>query len=188
MKIIIIVLIILLILALFPIPLKTIIYYSKENYYIKLFNFYILRKNFNTEPAPNEDAKPPKEKKSKKAKKKNKIPLKDIPIIETIKEISHNKFKPILLINGHIYYSLKDSAYTAISYGIFNTLIVFIYKLINIPFNSKRFKFNIIPEFKEKLFYEIKIKCILIFNIAQIIYILFIIFKIFIDRKVREYE
>lgn len=188
MKILFLVLLILLLIALFPIPLKTIIYYSKENYYIKLFNFYILRKNFNTKTVPNLETKHSKKKVKKKDKHKKIISFKDIPVIEIIRKINNNKFKPIILIDGHLYYSLKDAKYTAISYGVLNIITVFIYKLINVPFNSKKYKFDIIPDFKDKLFYEIKIKCILIFNIGQIIYILLEIIKCFLDRKVREYE
>ena len=179
MKTIFLILFILLLLILFPIPLKTIIYYSKENYYIKLFNFNIKAKESSESIPPNTN----QEKKHTK-----KTLFKDLPLITIIKKLNNNKFKPILLINGHLHYSLKDSAYTAISFGFLNSILVLINRLINIPFKSKNFNINIIPDFKDKLFYEVNIKCILIFNIGQIIYILLEIIKIIINRKVREYE
>lgn len=186
MKTIFLILFILLLVILFPIPLKTIIYYSKENYYIKLFNFYILRKKFNIKTKESSESIAPNKNSEKKHNKKTLF--KNLPLIKIIKKLNNNRFKPILLINGYLHYSLEDSAYTAISFGFLNSILVLINKLINIPFKSKNFNINIIPDFKDKLFYEIKVKCILIFNIGQIIYILLEIIKIIINRKVREYE
>ena len=186
--------IILLLIIFLPLPLKSIIYYSNENYYIKLFNFKIVSKKNTTKNNPinavNNDAKEPKKKKNKKNKKKHKksLSLKKLPITKIIYTIDHNRFKPILISKGYINYSLPDAATTAITYGTLSAIMPFIYRLFSIIFKNKKFNINITPNFKDKFFIEVKINSIIFISLGQIIYICYLIIKLLLREKVRIYE
>lgn len=123
MKILILVIIILLLLILIPIPIKISMFYSNNNYYIKVYNLNIIS--------------------SKKSKKINKYvnrklnKLIDRTSIDNgnidfnfyklfskkfIFNLKRNRYKPKIKFNGELSYSLFDSFNTAIFYGILSTL------------------------------------------------------------------
>lgn len=174
-----------------PLPLKSSIYYSKENYYIKFYNFNIIRKQKNNLEKQKEDEttsnqKPKKENKKKKKQKSNF--LKTLPIKEILRSITNNKFKPHLRINGKLDYSLNDAANTAITYGIISTIMPYLYKLTTLFFKTKKFNLSTCPVFKDIFFVEININCIIFVSLGQIIYMLFLIAKSIIREKMKIYE
>ena len=163
----------------FPIPLKFIICYSDENYYVKLFNINIIKKKSSAnkkEEAQNSD---------------NNIPNKDTPPKKHSKKISstvlkpkvilrglnNNRFKPFLWLKGSFDYSINDAALTAISYGLLSAVFPLLIRIFNMIFNIKKFSLPIKPLFKDKLIVKIEIKCIICFSVVQIIYMVFSIVK-----------
>lgn len=172
-----------LILILFiPIPLKLKLHYSKDRYYIKFYNINIIS---------NDDGMIKKFLEKKKEKEKNikDSELKDYmdvdsneknlkPLIKNLYiNLKRNKFKPSIKFSSDIIYSLGDASKTAIFLGLFyNINPIFLY-LFSILFKVKLLKNNLNPIFKDEILFEFTISSIITFNLAQIIYIFFIIYK-----------
>lgn len=180
MKLFFILLVILLIFFI-PIPIKLNIYYSAADYYIKLYRFTILSKNKLENKKKNLNKDEPVIKKKRKY-----IPLfdKEISAKSIISDfIKLNiKFKPLLRIKFSLEYSLNDSARTAISYGILCQTPPIIYTLLKIPFSIRKFNYNITPVFEDKFLLKIETSSIIFLSLANIIYMIIILFKILIDR------
>ena len=176
-------LITLLLIIFLPFPLKTSIYYSDKNYYIKFYKFHFISKSRTLK----------KKKTSIKPQKKNKRARSTIftdkqLILKIFNTISKNKFKPHIRINGYINYSLNNHAITAITYGLLSAILPFIYKGISIIFKIKKFNFPITPIFKEVINIKIQIDGILFVSIGQIIYMSFIILKTIIAEREKCYD
>lgn len=182
------VIIIFLILILFiPIPLKFKLHYSKDMYYIKFYNINIISHDdgmlkifLDKKKKKEKNIKDSKTKSSKfkdcidiDSKKKN---LK--PLIKTIYiTLKKNKFKPSIKFSSDIIYSLGDASKTAICLGLFyniNPILIYIFSIL---FKVKLLKNNFKPIFKDEILFEFTISSIITFNLAQIIYIFFIIYK-----------
>ncbi|MGG7176096.1 DUF2953 domain-containing protein [Clostridium paraputrificum] len=176
---------ILFLLLFIPIPLKISIYYSKENYYIKLFNLKLLKKGTHNE---NEDyldksSNLKKQKNSIKKKKFDKSFFKTITPKIILKALDKNKFKPLLFLKGSFSYSLNDAAYTAILYGLLSSLFPLLLRVIRILFKTSKFKLPIKPLFKNELLVKFEMKSIIFFSLVQIIYMIFLILKETIIEK-----
>ncbi|GAA0076139.1 hypothetical protein UT300005_05170 [Clostridium sp. CTA-5] len=177
---------IILIIILIPFPLKISMYFSDEDYYIKLYKIIILSKkntthNVKLEKNEKEDT---HKKVKRKLSKKNYFELfKKINKRYLINKLYSSKFKPFINLTGDLSYSLGDAANTAISYGILYQVCPIIYFLFNILFKTNKFKFNLNPVFKDKILVKFEISSILFFSIANIINILIIIFKCMIYSK-----
>lgn len=177
-----------LILILFiPIPLKFKLHYSKDRYYIKFYNINIIS-NDNGMIKKFLDKKKGKEKNIKEFKTKasklkdymdidsNKKNLK--PLIKTLYiNLKRNKFKPSIKFSSDIIYSLGDASRTAICLGLFYNINPILIYLFSILFKVKLLKNNLNPIFKDEILFEFTISSIITFNLAQIIYIFFIIYK-----------
>lgn len=182
MKILILVIIILLLLILIPIPIKISMFYSNNNYYIKVYNFNIIS--------------------SKKSKKINKYvnrklnKLIDRTLINDIDfnfyklffkklifNLKRNRHKPKIKFNGKLSYSLFDSFNTAVFYGILSTFFSFIYCGINIPFKIKKSKLNIKPVFKDTFSINFYCKSIIFLSLGKVIYMLLIFLKTYLQVK-----
>lgn len=177
-----------LILILFiPIPLKFKLHYSKDRYYIKFYNINIIS-NDNGMIKKFLDKKKGKEKNIKEFKTKasklkdymdidsNKKNLK--PLIKTLYiNLKKNKFKPSIKFSSDIIYSLGDASRTAICLGLFYNINPILIYLFSILFKVKLLKNNLNPIFKDEILFEFTISSIITFNLAQIIYIFFIIYK-----------
>lgn len=181
------IIIVALILILFiPIPLKFKLHYSKDRYYVKFYNINIisndggLLKKFLDEK--DETIKNSKIKHSKPKDdtnfdpKKKKLNLKTLIKILYI-NLKKNRFKPSIKFFSDTSYSLGDSSRTAICLGLFyniNPILLFIFSIL---FKVKILKNNFKPIFKDEILFEFTISSIITFNLAKIIYILFIIYK-----------
>lgn len=177
-----------LILILFiPIPLKFKLHYSKDRYYIKFYNINIIS-NDNGMIKKFLDKKKGKEKNIKEFRTKasklkdymdidsNKKNLK--PLIKTLYiNLKRNKFKPSIKFSSDIIYSLGDASRTAICLGLFYNINPILIYLFSILFKVKLLKNNLNPIFKDEILFEFTISSIITFNLAQIIYIFFIIYK-----------
>lgn len=175
MKLFLLILLILII----PIPIKISISYTKENYYIKIYKFNILKKqNLNNEEIA---IKNKKEKSCEKFKKNKKIKISYV--IEIIKALNKNHFKPKLKLKGDFQYSLNDAAKTAIFYGILQSISPYILEGFKIPFKIKSFKLFIKPIFKDEFIGNFNITCIIFLSFGKTIIIICLIIKAVLSQQ-----
>ncbi|MBS5938996.1 DUF2953 domain-containing protein [Clostridium sp.] len=175
-------------LIIFPIPIKIevkfidnifffkffnkLIYTSKDGIQIKFLKKIIENKsNRKDKKYSYKEEHPPKKKKVNLKKKKRKI-----AIIRLYTYLRNNKFKPLIKVKGYLDYGIEDAALCALIYGILNIVPGFIYYILSIVFEVNSLRLNINPEFNKKLL-SFGITGIFYFNIANIIYILFLFYK-----------
>lgn len=154
-----------------PIPIKISISYKKEKYYIKIYNFNILKKqNLN------------KEKPHKKIKKNRKF--EKGYLIEITKALNKNHFKPKLKLKGDFQYSLNDASKTAIFYGILQSICPYILEGFKVFFKIKSFKLFIKPIFKDEFIGIFHITCIISLSFGKTIIIICLIIKTVLNKKI----
>src|SRR5471030_2872538 len=151
-----------------PIPIKFSVYYSTIDYYLKLYGLTIISKKIFHRKV------------EAKIKKEDNFFLnlyRDIDWKSLISTLNNLKFKPSLKMNLYLDYSLNDAARTAIFYGVLSGLPPLIYTLMKVPFNLYKFDFKIKPIFKDMFLLKIETSSIIFISFANIIYIIFILFK-----------
>ncbi|CAM2078627.1 MAG: DUF2953 domain-containing protein [uncultured Clostridium sp.] len=184
------IIIVVLILILFiPIPLKLKLHYSKDRYYVKFYNINIisndggiLKKILDKKEKREKTIKEPKTNNSKPKdnidvdSKEKKLNLKQL--IKTLYvDLKRNKFKPSIKFSSDTIYSLGDASRTAICLGLFYNINPILLYIFSILFKAKLLKNDFNPIFKDEILFEFTISSIITFNLAQIIYIFFIIYK-----------
>lgn len=201
MLIFIIIIFIFLLIFLVPIPLKFTAHYSKDRYYLKLYNIVIFSNTggvLNKFLDKDEKIEPKKRNKKRKtkikpnAKKQININSKSkkgrINYLALIKNIyfalSRNKFKPSIKFSNDTLYSLGDASRTAIFVGVFYNINPILLYIFSILFKVKLLNSNFKPIFKDKILFEITINSIITFNLAQIINIGIIILKSIFDDSI----
>ena len=140
MKLLIFLLIILLMLFLIPIPIKISIFYSNEDYYIKLYKSKIISKKDKINADKTTKFTELFINKYKKSNLKDKFSgiIKSKVFLSIItKELKKNKFKPILKFNGYADYSLGDAGNTALFLGIISYFLPIFYKFLLLFFKIK---------------------------------------------------
>lgn len=165
------------------IPFKITLYISRHDYFIKLNRLILLSKEGGILKKFISKSKVKKvKKKSKNVASKNKSFIK-VSIKLLYNSLKNNRYKPKLKISINFNYSLADAYKTAIFYGLSSNLELVLYNLFSIIFKFTQFNFNLEPEFKDNMLLEFTISSIISFNLAQIIYMLFLILK---SRKKNE--
>lgn len=169
-----------------PIPLKFNLHYSKDRYYIKFYNINIIS-NYDgiLKKFLNKKDNIIKESKINYSKTKDDIEIdykgKNLnlkPFLKTLYiNLKRNKFKPSIRFSSNSSYSLGDASRTAICLGLFYNINPILLYIFSILFKVKLLKTDFNPIFKDELLFELTIRSIITFNLAQIIYILFIIYK-----------
>lgn len=190
MLIFIIIVVLLLLLLFMPISLKFNIYFSKDRYYIKLYNINLLsnddgvirsfidKKNIKDKFEDYKKNNSKSENKDINEKKEDEEEIDKKILFEKIyKTLKKNKFKPSFKFDSDIVYSLGDASTTAIAFGLFYNINPILFNLFSILFKVKLFKNDFKPVFKDKLLFELTISSIITFNLVQIIYIFFITYK-----------
>lgn len=168
-----------------PIPLKFNLHYSKDRYYIKFYNINIISNNdgiirkFLNKKDNKKNIKNSKENiknhintDSTKGKSEIKLHIKNIYIT-----LKNNKFKPSIKFCSDTIYSLGDASRTAIFFGLFYNINPILFYIFSILFKVKLLRNDFKPVFKDEILFELTISSIITFNLAQIIYIFFIIYK-----------
>ncbi|MBM6860734.1 DUF2953 domain-containing protein [Clostridium saudiense] len=158
-------------------------FYSNENYYLKLYriNLYsktdgIIRKILNRKS--NSSNKKNKETKNNNLKTENKKKRKkSFAIKKAYTVLQTNRFKPSIKFSLLGNYGFEDAALTATLYGLLSNLNFISLKIFSDFFEVKKFNYSLNPNFKNELNINLTINCIITFNIAQIIYIFFLIRK-----------
>ena len=169
-----------------PIPLKFNLHYSKDRYYIKFYNINIISNDDGIlKKFLNKKDNIIKESKINYSKTKDDIEIdykgKNLnlkPFLKTLYiNLKRNKFKPSIRFSNNSSYSLGDASRTAICLGLFYNINPILLYIFSILFKVKLLKTDFNPIFKDELLFELTIRSIINFNLAQIIYILFIIYK-----------
>ena len=175
-------------LIIFPIPIKIEVSFIDNILFFKLFNKLIftskdgiqlklLRKFLESKSKKNNIDHSYKEKENpKKERIKAKKRSREIAFIKLYNYISNNKFKPLIKIKGYLDYGIEDAALCALLYGILNILPGFLYFILSIVFDVTNLRLNINPRFN-KTHLSFGITGIFYFNLANIIYILFLFYK-----------
>ena len=181
-----IIVVVLVLIFFIPIPLKFHLHYSKDRYYVKFYNINIiskddgiLRKFLNRKDKNIEKTKSNKKKikndnniNSTKKKSERKLLIKKL-----YTNLKNNRFKPSIKFSSDTIYSLGDASRTAICLGLFYNINPILLYIFSILFKVKLLKNDFKPIFKDEILFEITISSIITFNLAQIIYIFFIIYK-----------
>lgn len=181
-----VVLIIILIFLFLPLPIKIKIDYINNNLTLKIykFTFFSSKKGIENKYLK----KVIKKEKLKKEKLKEEGNLKDnkhisrsknkksISFKKLYRNITKNKFKPKIKINGSLTYGIDDAALCAILYGLICNIPNLIFFILNAIFKVKNLIFDINPKFNTSIL-SFSITSIFYFNIANIIYMLFLLFK-----------
>lgn len=175
MKLLFIVLIIVIILFI-PIPFKLNIYFSEEDYYVKLYRLTLFSKQKTLTKKVNGKV-------LKKTKIRKDHILKNKKFNSLILKLYKLNFKPTLRIKYTLEYSLNDAAKTAIFYGVLCQLSELIYSIIDLRFKIKKYTFDINPIFKDKLLLKFEISSIIFLSFVHIIYILIIALRSIINFR-----
>ncbi|GAA0110172.1 MAG: DUF2953 domain-containing protein [Clostridium sp.] len=185
-------LLIIMLLLIFPIPMKTKISFNEGIFKLKIFNLNIFSSNNGIENKllkklinkTNIDFKKETTIKYKNKKAIKPSPLKRKKIIKKISirklysNISCNKFKPLIKIDGDLTFGIDDAAYCAILYGLLCNIPTLLRLILEKAFKVNDIKLNIIPKFNTNTIY-FGITSIFYFNVANIIYILYLMYKSF---------
>lgn len=182
MKYLIIFLLILIFILFLPIPIKIKIYYCRETYFLKFYNItlfsdkggiinkLLIKDKKNSSESDNTNIKRNKNKKERKHLNFNLSSLRKVYY-----KLQCNRFKPSLKFTLYSEYDLNNAAITSIIYGILSNLNVILYKIFTDFFNLKKLNLSFNPKFNDILNINITINSIITFNIAQIIYMLFLV-------------
>ncbi|MGL4569671.1 MAG: DUF2953 domain-containing protein [Clostridium sp.] len=189
MKTLFIVFLILAFLILIPVPIKISMFYSSDNYYLKVYKFEIISKSkFKKENTffkrkLNMVINKYKNRSDEESDNTTSIFASKVFLKKLIYNLNNNTHKPVLKFNGVINYSLGDSAYTAISYGLISTLSSFVYKGLSIFLKVKKSKFDINPIFKDSVGFNFIYSSILFISLGKVIYIFILFLKTFLQFK-----
>lgn len=108
----------------------------------------------------------------KKIKSKKATFLEAFQILPKIMDsIGELRLKPILHFNSRIEIGLDDAAYTAVTFGLLNSLCPIVYKALNLIFKITNFNFRIYPDYKNAKL-NLNLKCTIIINIFFVIYLI----------------
>ena len=151
------IIIIIMLLFFIPFPVSISLSYIDKEFAFKIYNIKIDIKKIK--------AKNQKKKKSKHKKRKR------VPVTDIFNILIQNKFKPSVKSRIHMMYGFDDAALTGITYGIFNIVCTFIFQVLNLVMNVKKFNTNIEPCFNKKIF-DVKFNCIIFISLANVIYIM----------------
>ena len=90
-------------------------------------------------------------------------------------KISNEKHKLSARVDFDLNYGFDDAAATAISYGLLHGAISILYNQFSFLLNIKEYHYNIIPHYNDSMF-NFRLNCIISFNLAKIIYMIFVIY------------
>lgn len=166
----------LIIILIFPIRLKFSAYFVDNLFEIYFYKFKLyprkIKETKDSSEANTKETLNNKFSKKEKNNKKFKFNIKKI-----IYSLLNNKIKPRLKLKIFMDYSLSDAALTAQMFGIINMFIYSSFEILNLFIKINSPKLSITPLFDSNISINAKIDSILYINLAQIIYIAFLISK-----------
>jgi hypothetical protein len=156
-----------LIILFFPLSIKLSVIYKDGKLHIFIFNKQLnIKKKIGKHSATPETA--------IKAEFKfiNFLPDK---IRKIIYKVSDGKHKLPAKIKFDLHYGFDDAAATGIFYGVLNGLNSLLYNQFSFLLKIKKYEYNIVPHYNDPMF-NFRLNCIISFNLAKIIYMLFSIY------------
>lgn len=168
-------LVLLIFIVFIPIPIKLNFFISKENYYLKIYRFYLFKKKESVNIKSPEIKTPHLRKRKKKSSLIKGLSPKTI--MQIIKLFNSNKFKPALKLKGYFSYSLGDAAKTAIFYGMLSTYFPLLLFALNIIFKTKKCNLPIKPVFEDNFMAKTEITSIISLSLVQITYMSILLIK-----------
>ncbi|AND84560.1 DUF2953 domain-containing protein [Clostridium tyrobutyricum] len=158
-----------LIIIFIPFPVKLHIFYNNKKLNLYFFNINILNKITSNKKEFNIN--------SANSIKQLATTIKKSRMV--FKRLLKIKYKPKINIDIDIVYGLDDAAYTAILYGLINSLTHSLLIILSRLFILKKQKINIKPCFN-KSYFKLEINSIIYVSFVKIIYI---ILSLYIDNK-----
>ncbi|SCN21401.1 hypothetical protein N3C_0178 [Clostridium sp. N3C] len=158
---------IVIIILFFPLSIKLTIIYKDGKFHVYIFNKQLNLKKKVSKHKPN-----PKTAKNSEFKLINFLPSN---IRKILYKISNEKHKLSARINFHLNYGFEDAATTAISYALLHGLNSILYNQFSFLLNIKEYNYKIVPHYNDAMF-NFRLNCIISFNLAKIIYMIFVIY------------
>lgn len=159
--------IIIIIILFFPLSIKLSVIYKDGKLHVYIFNKQLNYKKKITKHKAN-----PNTAKNSEFKFINFLPSKMRKILY---KISNRKHKLSARIKFDLNYGFEDAAATAISYGLFHGANSILYNQFSFLLNIKEYHYNIIRHYNDPMF-NFSLNCIISFNLAKIIYMIFVIY------------
>jgi hypothetical protein len=172
--ILLIIICIIILLLFLPTIVKVTLIYEDNKLSVYVFNKLLNLSIFNNPPK--------KEEKTYETKAKPKKGNKNKKFLERLfeecfkKDIFKGRFRPSIKIDCNIEYGFDDAALTGISYGLIYNFSSVLYNLVSKRLKVRKFKFNVVPHYNNPML-KFRITSIFYLNLAQIIYVLIIIFR-----------
>lgn len=173
---------ILIFLLFLPLPIKLDILYKEFIVDLKIYNKPIL--SFDLRNIPNHiDSNNEKNKiNSKISFIKRYLENKQLILKDLFLKLNSNKFKPFINMKTNIDFGISDAAICAIVYGLLWNLTTIIRIPLNLIFNIKDISLSINPKFNTN-YLLFSINSIFYISLANIIYIIFLLFKSFKNKE-----
>lgn len=172
MRTIFFIIVVITVILILPIPIKLSFDYDENKPTIKIWNKKV---HFNERRKHNEKVQSNKTEQKDINKKYYVTVLKKFLI-----HIKNSKLKPILNIKFALTYSTADAAFTALLYPLINEILFLVCTILKIPFKLRLKDISVRPEYKDNFYIKLSLKCILIINLAKLIYMLLIFVSIFL--------
>lgn len=158
---------IVIIILFFPLSIRLTVIYKDGKLHVFIFN-----KQLNLKKKISKHKVNPKTAKNSEFKLINFLPSK---IRKILYKISNGKHKLSARVSFDLNYGFDDAAVTAISYGLFHGANSILYNQFSFLLNIKEYNYNIIPHYNNSMF-NFRLNCIISFNLAKIIYTIFVIY------------
>lgn len=165
-----------------PIPIKFNILYKEFIIYFKIYNKLILNFDLRTISSYISMKNDYKKMNKKISFFKKYFKNKEIDSKKLLKNLNSNKFKPFINVKTNIDFGIYDAAICAIVYGFLWNIIVLIKVPLDLIFNAQDISLSINPRFNTN-YLLFSINSIFYISIANIIYMIFLIFKSFINKE-----
>jgi len=158
---------IIIVILFFPLSIKLSVVYKDGKLHVLIFN-----KQLNLKKKVSKQKVNPKALKNSEFKLINFFPNN---IRKILYKISNDKHKLSARISFDLNYGFEDAAATAISYGLLHGANSILYNQFSFLLNIKEYQYKIIPHYNNPMF-NFRLNCIISFNLAKIIYMIFVIY------------
>ena len=164
----------------FPIKLKLSVVYTENSLTMYLYKFKMFDSKNKSEKEKSRAENNYNNRNETTQKFKN---ILNLSSLRSINEFFINtKIKPSIKLNFQLGYSIEDAMNCALLQGFLYSISYIPLWILNKYLNVKDYKVNINAKFNDK-FINFKSICIIYFNLANIIYILFNVLKILLRNK-----
>lgn len=165
-----------------PIPIKFNIIYKEFIIYLKIYNKSIFNFDLRNISSYINIKNAYKENNKRIFFLKKYFKNKEINFKKLFKNLTSNKFKSFISVKTNIDFGISDAAICAIVYGFLWNLIMIIKVPLSLIFNTKDISLSINPRFNTN-YLLFSINSIFYISLANIIYMIFLLLKSFINKE-----